>query len=251
VQNAQNAVQDSRFMRELQGFIAKQEEQYQKYAGAGLLMLRDLTVVRKPFHGAVTKSFRINVLRNRRFPSPPSSGWVSPDNWYAKFDDLVRSTLICKFLDGPKVLAPALDSYASSVGLIGRHVARNTEDGYYAFHHYTGFPIDVVDAAWHAQTTTVEFEIQLTTQLQEVLRELTHPLYEEARITSGRPDDRWKWDIETPRFRTSYLGHTLHMIEAVIVQVRDSTKGSLEEPPKAEMTESPKGETKDTGEAES
>jgi hypothetical protein len=243
VQNAQNAIQDSRFMREFEGFIAMQEEQHQKVPGGGLLMGADLAVVRKPFQAAVTKSYRINVLRNRRFPSPPADGWVSPDNWYMRFDDLVRGTLICKFLDGPKILAPALDSYASSMGLVGRHVPRNTDDGYYAFHHYTSFPVDLVDAAWQTQAATVEFEIQLTTQLQEVLRELTHPLYEEARLASGRPDDSWKWDFETPRFRTSYLGHTLHMIEAVIVQVRDTTKRASEIAPTAETKRVPKEQT--------
>src|SRR5579864_6380909 len=114
VQNAQNAVQDSRFMRELPEFVTKQEQEYQGETGAGLLMSSELTVLRKPFDSAVLKSYRQNVLRNNRFPEPPGDGWVNPDNWYSRFDDLVRGTLVCKFLDGPIVLAPALDAYANS-----------------------------------------------------------------------------------------------------------------------------------------
>jgi hypothetical protein len=250
IQNAQNAVQNSRFMQYLPEFVAKQEQEYHKDTGAGLLMSSELRVLTKPFGSAVTKSYRRNVLRNNRFPDPPTDGWISPDSWYSRFDDLVRSTFVCKFLDGPIVLAPALDAYAISTGFSGRHVARNTDDGYYAFHQYTTFPIDVVDAAWQTQTTMMELEIQLTTQLQEVLRGLTHPLYESARVASNRRDERWKWDHDTPRFRTSYLGHTLHMIEAVIVQVRDSARIVPANTTKAATLESPKQHTDSSAEME-
>jgi hypothetical protein len=251
VQNAQNAVQNSLFMREFPAFLAKQEEEHQKRTGAGLLMLSELTVHRKPFSSAVTKSFRINVLRNNGFPNPPNDGWITPDNWYGRFPDLVRSTLVCRFLDGPKGLALALDEYAKSMGLTGRHIPRNTDDGYYAFHQHTGFPVDIVDANWQTQATTVEFEIQLTTQLQEVLRDLTHPLYERARVATGQRDDHWKWEHDTLRFRTSYLGHTLHMIEAVIVQVRDSTTATPEAVPQTTAIAPQKRETTEPPHVES
>jgi hypothetical protein len=229
VQNVQNVVQNSSFMRDFPTFIMKQECAFQISAGAELLMATELTAVKKPFESALVKSYRHNVLRNRSFPAPPRGGWIGPENWYEKFDDLVRGTLVCKFLDGPKMLAPALDEYARSMGLSGRHGSRNTDDGYYAFHHYTGFQVDIVDPNWQKRAMTVEFEIQLTTQLQEVLRKLTHPIYETARLAIGVRDDAWKWDVESPRFRTSYLGHTLHLIEAVIVQVRDAAKQASEE----------------------
>jgi hypothetical protein len=206
-------------------------------------MTDEFRVLRKPYESAVVKSFRINILRNKAFPNPPADGWITPSNWYTRFDDLVRGTLVCRFLDGPKLLAGALGEYAGSLGLDSRHVPRSTDDGYYAFHQYTRFPAEVVDADWETQETKVELEIQLTTQLQEVLRELTHPLYEEARIATARRDDGWKWDHDSPRFRTSYLGHTLHMIEAVIVQVRDSRRGEPQpagEAPPPPVPEAPK-----------
>ena len=177
-------------------------------------------MITKPFDSAVIKSYRLNVLRNRAFPDAPREGWVSPENWYTIFDDHIRSSLVCKFVDAPQFLAGELDKYANSLGLTAQHSARGTDDGYYAFHHYTSFPLDVMDTQWNNLATTVKFELQLTTQLQEVLRQLTHPLYEHRRIANQKRDDRWKWDIDSPRFRSSYLGHTLHLIEAVIVQVR-------------------------------
>jgi ppGpp synthetase/RelA/SpoT-type nucleotidyltranferase len=138
--------------------------------------------------------------------------------------------LVCKFIDAPKILAEALTNHAVSAGCTGRHIHRSTDEGYYAFHHYTAFQVEVVDDEWNSQTTNMEFEIQLTTQLQEVLRELTHPLYETAKLAIGPRDDQWKWDYDTPRFQTSYLGHTLHMIEAMIVQVRNTGKAPTSEP---------------------
>ena len=228
VRTLQNTLQDSNFIKGFPAFLSKCEADYQRSAGCGLIMKPELKVVTKPFDSSITKSYRINVLRNRRFPNPPDEGWVDANNWYSRFDDLVRSSLVCKFLDGPKFLAVALDDYATSLGLSGTHVPRSTDDGYYAYHHYTAFPADIVGPNWDTHAVTSRLEVQLTTQLQEVLRELTHPLYEKARVSMDRKDDRWKWDFGTPRFRTSYLGHTLHMIEAVIVQVRDSFKSESE-----------------------
>jgi hypothetical protein len=66
----------------------------------------------------------------------------------------------------------------------------------------------------------VEFEIQLTTQMQEVLRDLSHSFYEEKRLSQD--DDRqWKWDHKSALFRSSFMGHTLHLLEGVIVELRE------------------------------
>jgi len=224
VQAAQNAIQDSAYISNMRGFLESEDTRYKERTGINLLTSLDFTVIRKPFSSAVEKSFRHNILKNREFPKAPpwQGGWITPDNWYTRFDDLVRGTLVCKFMDGPSLLAEALDSYATQLGLKSRHVARGTENGYYAFHHYTTFGVDVMDGDWNSTPVTVELELQITTQLQEVLRNLTHPLYEIARSKRPERGDLWKWDHDSPRFRASYLGHTLHMIEAIMLQVRNS-----------------------------
>lgn len=221
VQAIQNAIQDSAFLRDLNAFLEQHGAECKRSTGATLLLSPEFTVLRKPFSSALEKSFRANVVMNRSFPNAPKDGWITPDNWYTRFDDLVRGTLVCKFLDGPDFLAQGLDRHAASYGLTARHVARSTERGYYAFHHYTAFRVDINDASFNTQAISAELEIQLTTQLQEVLRQLTHPLYEQARTKAPDRDERWKWDYETPRFKSTYLGHTLHLIEAIILQVRD------------------------------
>ena len=71
-------------------------------------------------------------------------------------------------------------------------------------------------------------ELQLSTQLAEVITSLTHGLYEERRAASG--DDRggnWKWDAGSPLFRSAYLGHGLHLLEGVIQTFREPETSSF------------------------
>ncbi len=68
----------------------------------------------------------------------------------------------------------------------------------------------------------LQVEIQLTTQLQEILYKITHKNYEvlrDQRIEGDR--SAWKWEVKTNRFRAGYLGHTLHLLEAIIMDLRD------------------------------
>jgi hypothetical protein len=67
----------------------------------------------------------------------------------------------------------------------------------------------------------------VTTQLQEVLRGLTHTFYEEQRATESRKTSKWKWEVRTNRFRVSYLSHTLHLLEAIILEARDEMKDHI------------------------
>ncbi|MEZ5396476.1 MAG: hypothetical protein R2724_27265 [Bryobacterales bacterium] len=71
VQSAQNAIQDSSFMHSCQNFC-REEPEYFETTGTQLLMASEISVEKKPFASAVEKSFRFNVLRNKRFPDPPA-----------------------------------------------------------------------------------------------------------------------------------------------------------------------------------
>ena len=67
---------------------------------------------------------------------------------------------------------------------------------------------------------TLPIEIQITTQLQEVLYDLTHTIYEDLRNGVIRQDDGWKWETENPLFKSAYISHTLHFLESSIVDIR-------------------------------
>ena len=64
-------------------------------------------------------------------------------------------------------------------------------------------------------------EIQITTQLQEVIRRLLHKYYERQRSGRSTSDLKWQWDYKSDEFAANYLGHILHYVEGMIMDVRD------------------------------
>jgi len=94
------------------------------------------------------------------------------------------------------------------------------EEGYYAAHCYPRFEINIPTLSWVTEATSVEFEIQVTTQLQDVIRNLTHDYYELRRSRKTIPDMKWQWDYKGPEFVPNYLGHILHYVEGMIMEVR-------------------------------
>jgi hypothetical protein len=46
------------------------------------------------------KTFRKNILDNKNWPDEPGNGWIVPDNWYTKVNDIIRTLIIVKYLDG-------------------------------------------------------------------------------------------------------------------------------------------------------
>lgn len=179
-------------------------------------------LVIKPFTSVIEKIFRQNVLWNKGFPDPPSDGWYDHQNIYTRFNDLVRGSLVCRFIDGPAFVSDSLVSYAKEHHLDSRLYTQERDDGYYAFHVYIKFPVTVFDLEWKKIETTTEVEIQVTTQLQEVLRSLTHKFYESQRLEIKPDKGKWKWDFSSSRFKVGYLSHTLHLLESVIVESRDA-----------------------------
>ena len=178
-----------------------------------------LRLNKKPFLSMVDKSFRMNVVENPNFPNPPEKGWVTPDNWFSRMNDTIRTTLVCRFLDAPEYACQAIKAHAGDCGLSSHYTARGRDEGYYSHHLYIPFLVDVLTVGGTEQQA-VELEIQVTTQLQDILKNLTHRYYSEDR--SLPPNKDWKWEFRTNRFRARFLGHSLHLLEALIVDVRES-----------------------------
>lgn len=177
----------------------------------------------KPFSSAIDKSFRQNVLWNINFPEAPKSGWITKENISYKFNDLVRGYLVCRFVDGPGFLAEKLGQYAKSHGLESRSYSQERDDGYYAYHFYVKIPVKIVDESLNDFIVDIEVEIQVTTQLQDVLRSITHKFYENERTSINNDSGKWKWNFESGKFKAGYLSHTLHLLESIILESRNST----------------------------
>jgi len=175
----------------------------------------EVRFVTKPFSSVVNKMFRQTILS----AAPESFGF---SDCFSTFDDLVRVTLASPYGDGPKFLAAKLRELADELK-ISRTVSERANDfGYYAIHFTFDTPVELLE---FSRPNVVEVkltgEIQLTTQLQLSLRTLTHKLYEVRRLTTNT-NNEWKWDFSNELFRPSYTGHTLHLLESLLLDMKNA-----------------------------
>lgn len=178
-------------------------------------------VLKKPYSSFIDKTFRKNIVNNRSWPKPPNGGWIGPSNWFSRVGDLVRTTIVVKYLDGVEFLVAALEALATDHGLSVKTYFESREEGYYAAHCYVYYEIAVPTLDWQSEVVRVGLEIQITTQLQEVIRRLLHSHYQERR-TKLRNDERsWQWRYRDEEFSANYLGHILHYLEGQIVEIRE------------------------------
>lgn len=225
INNYFNTISNHDFFKGLQPELEKWDAEYHRTTTTHLLMERVVPpLLQKPYSSAVDKSFRVNILWNEEFPKPPKKGWVTAENLHAYFNDVIRCCIVCKFIDGPRFITERLMKYANTAGLGRRQYSQERDEGYYAYHFYVAFPVTLVDKEWQATDSQVEIEIQVTTQLQEVLRSMTHNFYAQSRLEPDEDFSKWKWEFTTNRFRVGYLSHTLHLMEAIILESRDNMR---------------------------
>lgn len=98
------------------------------------------------------------------------------------------------------------------------------EEGYYAAHFYTKQAFEVPKIDWDTKEIDFSIEIQITTQLQEVIRKLLHKYYERKRKMGVKPVEKWQWDYTCEEFSTNYLGHILHYVEGMILEIREKQR---------------------------
>jgi len=101
------------------------------------------------------------------------------------------------------------------------------EEGYYACHVYTKQEFEIPAVDWDTERVEAYIEIQITTQLQEVIRRLLHKYYEKRRMGVRDEDMKWQWDYEGDEFVANYLGHILHYVEGMIMEVRKRQKEGI------------------------
>lgn len=189
------------------------------------------TLDTKPYDSFILKTFRHNVLNNENWPEPPNAGWLLPENWFSRINDTVRTCFVVKYLDGVDFLAAQLAARASDAAYQSRLDLEAKEEGYYAAHFYVTFPCEVPCKDWDTRDEEVSVEIQITTQLQEAIGRLLHKYYEQRRALQPTSSRKWQWDYRSDEFAANYLGHILHYVEGMIMEVRDkqeNRKGNIE-----------------------
>jgi hypothetical protein len=221
-----------------QAYLATQNSQYWHDLADGLRVWNDQYLIRnrlrlfreeprppellrKSWPSFLLKTYRRNVLQNDAWPAEPvSGGWLAPGTWFSQVNDVLRCECVVQYLDGVEYLVTGLSELAATHSLRFRSNLEAKAEGYYAAHTYTALTSPLPDHEWMLTDTTVSLEIQVTTQLKAVIRGLTHAGYEKRRTTSDPPNVTWQWDYRSEEFITNYLGHIMHYLEGMIMEVR-------------------------------
>lgn len=198
-------------------------DKYFSSKGVHLLIPINLPEIHtKSLDSLVIKAFRKNILNNKNFPEAPTTGWITPDNWFDSINDIVRTTITVKYLDGVEFLIDELEKLSEGYQFSSSFEAR--EEGYYAAHSEISFPFSIPNTNFKPVDISINIEIQVTTQIQEVIKTLLHKHYEENREITIPKDYKWQWDYNCPEFASNYLGHIIHYVEGMIVDIRDREK---------------------------
>jgi ppGpp synthetase/RelA/SpoT-type nucleotidyltranferase len=187
-------------------------------------MRPDLDV--KTFPSVLEKCFRKNAVSNPSWPEPPREGWTTPENWFTSIHDHVRTQFIAKYLDGVEALVDAFDSYCQS-SAIKYEITRHARDyGYYSIHIVMHQELEIPGKGAKTETIDFPFEVQIRTELQEIISKLTHKYYESRRLKTPNEVVDWQWKYNSEEFVPNYLGHILHYVEGMIMEVRSRPERS-------------------------
>jgi len=181
----------------------------------------------KPFDSFLLKTFRKNFLENKNRPNEPEGGWILPSNWYSRINDIIRTLFVVKYLDGVEFMRDKIQFLCVQHSMECIVFLEAREEGYYAAHLYTKQEFEIPRVTWDTEKVNVSIEIQITTQLQEVIRKLLHKYYEDRRKRMEKEDIKWQWNYESDEFAANYLGHILHYVEGMIMEIREKQKGEI------------------------
>ncbi len=176
----------------------------------------------KPYDSFLLKTYRKNILDNQKWPKPPKGGWILPDNWFSKINDIIRTSFVVKYLDGVDFVTEHFKLLCKVCKLKCKVDYEAKEEGYYAAHMYAIDKYEIPKMEFGTEFVNVKIEIQITTQLQEVILKLLRKDYEERRKQEKLIEEKlkWQWDYKSDEFATNYLGHILHYIEGMIMKRR-------------------------------
>ena len=218
----------SDFWAQLTENLREFNSEYQLKTGYPLLIPGfepDLNI--KPFDSFLLKTFRKNILENEHWPGELKNGWILPNNWYSRINDIIRTLVVVKYLDGVEFIIDKIQSLSGQCSLPCQIFLEAKEEGYYAAHLYTEQEFEIPRVTWDTERISVSIEIQITTQIQEVMRKLLHKYYEERRKSIKKEDIKWQWNYESDEFVANYLGHILHYVEGMIMEVRTAQKEEI------------------------
>ncbi len=222
VERIKSDLEAADFWKKLVESLNEYNEEYMLQTGYHLLMPEPKPqVFTKPFPSFLLKTFRKNILDNKNWPDPPADSWILPNSWFSSINDIARTLFVVKYLDGVDFLTSKASSLCADYKMPCRVFLEAREEGYYAAHLYTSQTVEIPKPDWDTEKVNVSLEIQITTQLQEVIRKLLHKYYESKREKADPEGIKWQWNYKSDEFIANYLGHILHYVEGMIMEVRE------------------------------
>lgn len=184
----------------------------------------DPIIVRKRWKNFFTKTFRENrekLDNNPILSGNPNIDLITPANWFKEINDIVRTRMIVKYIDGVGFLIDKIKELCLIYNIKYKVEMKSTQEGYYAGHIYLFREYRVPDMGFNHSRINVPIEIQVSTLLQDIIYKLLHTYYEENRLLDNKIRYDWQWKFTAKEFSTNYLGHILHYLEGQIYNVRN------------------------------
>ncbi len=220
---AKEGIENSEFWTSFRDIYPALEDQYKAQEGYDLFTIAPQEeILIKPYTSMLGKSYRKNVINNDNYPAAPDDGWSVPPNWFSTTNDIVRTSVVVKYLDGVDFLVDYLETLAKDSQCNFRSDFEARMEGYYAAQTYIGIECEVPSETFDTEITNFSFEVEITTQLQDVIKRLLHHHYEKRRLAISDDDvsKTWQWDYRSDEFAVNYLGHILHYLEGMIMEAR-------------------------------
>lgn len=179
----------------------------------------------KTWESFVSRTWRQNVHENDRWPDAPAGGWWLPDNWFERANDVIRTRFVVRYMDGVTMLSRWLAEHAAETGVEATEKHRAKEYGYYAMHVLVrqDFAAPALDYAGDQHRSSL-IEIQVMTQLAEIVGEFTHVSYEvrrEREVDAGP----FALAIPDPLTRANDLANLSWALEREVVRLRNELTG--------------------------
>jgi len=214
--------ESSSFWTELLENLREYSQEYYLDKGYQLLLsMEHPTLLIKSFDSFLLKTYRKNVLENSLYPDEPKNGWILPNNWYTKITDIVRTMFVVKYLDGVEFFTGKIRELGEIYDKKCNISLEAREEGYYAAHTYIIDTFQIPKMNWDTEKIKSSIEIKVTTQLQETIMKMLHKYYEKRRKLLKKEEDMWQWNYLSDEFATNYLGHILHYVEGMIMEIRE------------------------------
>ena len=207
------------FWAEVKKLIDQWRSEYKQETGSDLLAQPGLP----NFCGKSSDSIKRKLFRRCRSEADyiekalPKSGAPIP-----RMGDLVRTRVICRYIDGVEFFTSKLEQLAKEMNLNPKRRREGRLEGYFAQHLIVNAEV-IFRFGGGSELARIVCEVQVASELATAMWQASHPIYEFSRDEDKSPED-WQWNPKDPRFIANQLGHMIHLADGLIVQLRRTTK---------------------------